>query len=197
MRMSYMAEFGERKERRRETLLEAGERPLARVAREAWSDEDSFDVDIVVRWGLDGDEERVVALLELNGMPRWAAFEERFIVAERDGEILAAVRYRSEKERLALGLLVADPWAGERALALALYAGAGELAREMGVGEVVVPAGAWGCPGEAGYRRWGRGWRLDAARVVEGREEFPVRGWRRVVEMVRAVFAPFFRAFGR
>ena len=72
--------------------------------------------------GLLEDEAKVAELLELKGMPRWVAFEERFIVAEREGEVLAAVRYRTEPKRLLLGLLVADPWAGERRLAVDLYA---------------------------------------------------------------------------
>ena len=46
--------------------------------------------------GLLENEVKVAELLELNGMPRWVAFEERFIVAEREGEVLAAVRYRTE-----------------------------------------------------------------------------------------------------
>ena len=74
---------------------------------------------------------------DLNGMPRWLAFEERYVVAERSGKILAALRYRTESKRLLLGLLVGDPWAEERPLAVALYAGAGRLAREMGVGEIL------------------------------------------------------------
>lgn len=189
--MSYGADF-------EELAREAGER---RLARRAWTDGGSFDADVVVRWGLDEDEGRVADLLELNGIPRWAAFEERFVVAEKDGEVLAAVRYRTEPKRLVLELLVADPWAGERALARTLYAGAGELAREMGAREVLVPAGAWayprGYPGEAGYRRWGRGWRLDATRDGAGREELPAGGWRRVVAMFGVVPVPFFRAFDR
>src|SRR3712207_9505723 len=39
-----------------------------------------------------------------------------------------------------------------------------ELAREIGAGEVITSASRAGYPGQAGYRRWGRGWRLDATR---------------------------------
>src|SRR5215213_6142651 len=85
--------------------------------------------------GLLEDEAKVAELLELNGMPRWVAFEERFIVAEREGEVLAAVRYRTEPKRLLLGLLVADPWAGERRLAVDLYAGARRL--PLGASDIV------------------------------------------------------------
>ena len=119
---------------------------------------------IEVRWGLLADEAAVAELLELNGMPRWVAFEERFIVAEEDGRVLGALRYRTESKRLLLGLLVVDPWAGEERMARALYTGAGELARELGVREVVASGARAGYAGEAGYRRWGRDWRLDPAR---------------------------------
>ncbi|CAN5305565.1 hypothetical protein BH24ACT19_BH24ACT19_08630 [soil metagenome] len=147
---------------------------------------------IEVRWGRPEDEIGIAELLELNGMPRWAAFEERFIVAASpDGEILAALRYRTASKRLLLGMLVADPWAGERALAGALYSGARDLAREMGVREVL--AGRYGdYPDDAGYG-WGRGGgRLDVGRVCEG---LPAGGWRRVFALVGVVAVPFFRAF--
>jgi hypothetical protein len=81
---------------------------------------------IDVRWGLEEDEEGIAEIMDLNGMCRALAFEERFIVAERDGKVLAALRYRTEPKRLLLGLFVSDPWTQERPLAVALYAGAGE-----------------------------------------------------------------------
>ena len=68
--------------------------------------------DVVVRWGMEAAG--ISALLDLNGVPRWIAFEERFVVAEEDGEVVAALRCRTGSGRLALGLLVADPWRGER-----------------------------------------------------------------------------------
>ena len=58
--MDRWAGFGAWKERRGELLRGAEE--------------------IEVRWGLPGDEGGIAELLELNGMPRWVAFEERFIV---------------------------------------------------------------------------------------------------------------------
>ena len=156
------------RERRRALLREEQERALAREAtrvRAAFAAaEEGPGTMIEVRWGLPADEAAVAELLELNGMPRWVAFEERFIVAERDGKVLGALRYRTESKRLLLGLLVVDPWAGEERLARALYAGAGDLARELGVGEVVASMARAGYAGEAGYRRRGRDWRLDAAR---------------------------------
>jgi hypothetical protein len=149
---------------------------------------------IEVRWGLLEDEAKIADLLQLNGMPRWVAFEERYVVGERNGEILAALRYRTEPKRLLLGLLVVDPWAEERPLAVALYAGAGRLAREMGVSEVLIggslPHADY--PREAGYRRMGRReWRLDASRSTEARGE-PVAGkWRRLFGLFGIPAVPF------
>ncbi len=94
-------------------------------------------------------------------MPRWVSFEERFVVARKDGKVLGAVRYRTESKRLILGLLVVDPWAGEDRIAMELYRGAVELARELGVREVVTAGSRAGYPGRAGYLRKGRGWRFD------------------------------------
>ena len=157
------------KVRRAELLREAGERRLARVLRDNLHPSrdgrrGGGSEAVRVRWGLAEDEASVADLLELNGMPRWVAFEERFIVAEKDGKVLGALRYRTESKRLLLGLLVVDPWAGEERLARALYSGAGELARELGVEEVVASGARAGYAGEAGYRRRGRReWRLDPA----------------------------------
>ncbi len=194
--MSWWAEDGV-SERRRELLREAGERRLARLAREG-SGSSGDDRGIGVRWGREADDDEVADLLQLNGMPRWIAFEERFVVAEKDGKIVAALRYRMEPKKLVLGLLVADPWAGERDLATALYAGAGELAREIGARDVLAQAGA--APdylAEAGYRWQGRGWRLDATRPAVRREQLPASGWRRAVAMFGVVAVPFFRPFER
>ncbi|MCA1687201.1 MAG: hypothetical protein LC714_01060 [Actinobacteria bacterium] len=201
------ADFGVWEERRKELLREAEHRRLARELREAREvraaerpGEDSVGLPdgIEVRWGLLEDEPRIAEILELNGMPRWIAFEERYIVAEKDGEILAALRYRTEPKRLLLGLLVSDPWAEERPLAVALYAGTGELAREMGVGEVLArPFPYLGdYPREAGYRRRGRrAWRLDTTPALESREELPAGGWRRSLALLGVLAVPFFGAF--
>ena len=91
---------------------------------------------IKVRWPMPEDEEKISELLELNGAPRAMTVGEGFIVAQKDGEVLAAMRYRTESKHLLLGVLVADPWTEERPLAEALYSGARELAREMGVKKV-------------------------------------------------------------
>jgi hypothetical protein len=131
--------------------------------------------------GLLEDEAKVAELLELNGMPRWVAFEERFIVAEREGEVLAAVRYRTEPKRLLLGLLVADPWAGERRLAVDLYAEARRLALELGTSDIVARTDRLHAayPYEAGYHRWRGGWRI------------PGGGWPRRVALAGAFLAAF------
>jgi len=135
----------------------------ARRVHEAFAACGSGEGETVVRWGLAEDEAAVAALLELNGMPRWVAFEERFVVgAKLGGGIVAALRYRMEAKRLRLGLLVVDPWESEAALVPALYAGVGELARELGVREVLAEPVAGGdyAAREAGYRRGIGGWHL-------------------------------------
>ena len=152
--------------------------------------------EIEVRWGLPEDEFRIAKLLELNGMSRWVALGEQFIVAEKKGEVLAALRYRTASKWLLLGLLVADPWAEERPLAAALYAGAVELAREIGVGEVVAwPVPYADYPYEAGYRRRARGWGVDTTSPAESRGELPEGGRRRMVALLSVLAIPFHRAF--
>jgi hypothetical protein len=179
------------RERRRELLREAKGRRVAReAARPAAGNPDEGGIS--VRWGLAEDEAAVADLLQLNGMPRWVAFEERFVVAEKDGGLIGALRYATESKRLSLGLLVVDPWAGERRTARALYFGAAGLARELGATEVLANA-AWGSGylGEAGYRRAGRGWRLEVSartgRVSSG-------GWRAALGHWTARVLPFGRA---
>ena len=181
------------RERRRALLRE--ERALAREAarvRATFAAAEEGPGTIEVRWNLPADETAVAELLELNGMPRWVAFEERFIVAEDDGKVLGALRYRTESKRLLLGLLVVDPWAGEGRLARALYAGAGDLAQELGVLEVVASAARAGYAGEAGYRRRGRDWRLDAAQAPEAGDA-AAGGWRRVLSLFGTLPVPFHR----
>jgi hypothetical protein len=169
--MSTLFDLELARERRDELLHEAEGRRIARALRKARrsAKDDKRTVTrelegLKVGWGLAEEEPAVADLLELNGKPRWVAFEERFIVAQTDGKVLGAVRYQMESKRLLLGLLVVDPWAGEERLALALYRGSRELAREIGAGEVITSASRAGYPGRAGYQRWGRGWRLDATR---------------------------------
>lgn len=182
------------RQRREDLVREAQERALAREARKAraaFAAAEERPVGFGVRWGLAEDEAAVAELLELNGMPRWVAFEERFIVAQKAGKVVGAVRYRTESKRLSLGLLVVDPWRGERRTAKALYAGSRELAEELGANEVVVSAARTGYPRAAGYRRRGRGWRSAVPREDKGSS---TGGWRRVIGLWGARVAPFRRA---
>ena len=186
-----MMDIEEARERRRELLEEAERVRLARAAR-SFKAEKREEAGMEVRWGLAEDEAAVADLLQLNGMPRWVAFEERFVVAEKDGRLLGAVRYRTESKRLLLGLLVVDPWAGERRTAAALYTGAVELAEELGASEVLaasVPGGDY--PEEAGYRRAGRGWRSP---VPSEGGEGPGGFWRALMHLLGTRAAlPFYR----
>ncbi len=143
-------------------------------------------------WGLEEDAERVAGLLELNGAPRWVAFEERFIVAEEGGEVRAALVYRTGPKQMRLGLLVADPWGGEERLAVALYRGAAGLARELGVKEIRA-RGEGRYLARSGYRPALGGWRLDPLAGPRGPEGRP----RRLSGLWRALGAPFSGAFRR
>lgn len=172
------------REHREELLREAQRRQLEREAREARpaSARSKERPDTVeVRWGLPDDDVKIAGLLELNGVPRWVAFEERFVVAVRDGAVMAAVRYRTEPERLLLGLLVVDPWSEERTLAPALYTGARTLALEVGASDVVARPDRHRAAhlSEAGYSRRGAVWSAVPSRPVERREGPYVGGWRR------------------
>ena len=200
--MNGWADFEVAEQRREELLREAERWRLVKVLREARGaraevrrGEDSGGPEmsgIEVRWGMPEDEARVAELLEMNGMPRWLAFEERYIVAEKEGEILAALRYRTESKRLVLGLLVVDPWAEERSLAVALYAGAVGLAAEMGAKEIRARVDRYSdYPREAGYRRWIGDWHLDARRSGKIGEGLPEGGWRRAFGLFGIVAVPF------
>ena len=198
--MHSWAGFAAWEDHHEELLREAERARLARRVREGRANReqsrDEVPEGIEVRWGLLEDEAKIADLLELNGMPRWVAFEERYVVAERDGEMLAALRYRTEPKRLLLGLLISDPWAEERPLAVALYAGAGKLAREIGVGEVIArPFPHEDYPREAGYRRRGRReWRLDVTRAPEALEGPAAGRWRKLFGLLGVPAIPFFRA---
>ena len=78
-----------------------------------------------VRQGLAGDAPRIADLMEQNGVPRWVAFEERFIIAEDEGRLVAILRNREDSECLFLGLLVAEP---QGSVAVDLYTGARVMA---------------------------------------------------------------------
>jgi N-acetylglutamate synthase-like GNAT family acetyltransferase len=98
-------------------------------------------------------------------MPRWLAFEERFIVAERDGRMVGVLRFRRDPRGLYLGLLVTDPLTDEDPLAEYLYAGARAVARELGVGEIRARTRRHEAHlARAGYRKGRDLWRLDLRR---------------------------------
>ena len=191
------------REHREELLREAQRWRLGREAREGrWVSARPKKVPaaVEVRWGLAGDKPGVAELLELNGMPRWVALEEQFMVAERDGAVVAAVRCRTEPGRLLLGLLlVVDPWSEERTLAPALYAGARTLGLEIGASDIVVRSDRHRAAylREAGYHRLGDVWRAGPSRSVERREKPPGNG--RLRRIGRAGFflrALLFRRWG-
>ena len=151
-----------------------------------------------VRRACSEDEAAMRGLLDMNGLPRWTAAEERFLVVERGGEILAALEYRVLGGYLVLGLLVADPWVGERWVARALYAEAHALAKQMGLrGVEASDAIGRNYPHDVGYFMGGSGWRLGASDDLELRGELPEGGWRRVLALLGAQATPFFRAFPR
>ena len=80
---------------------------------------------------------------------------------------------------------------------MALYAGAVELAREMGVREVRARSvqHADGYPHVAGYRwRFPGGWYLDTQPRYR-RKGLPADGWRRMVALLSVPAVLFFRAF--
>ncbi len=194
------ADFGVWRERRDEFAREAAERRLAKEARRGMSAARSAKEQGIseVRWGTGADEPALAQLLELNGMPRWVAFEERFVVAEgAGGRLLAAMRYRTESKRLVLGLPIVDPWAGERRMIGALYEGAVELARGIGVAEVVARPTGPAKDAQAGYLReagWRRNFLSDAAWTPSVRE-LPRGGWRRLAALFGTAAVPFTRAF--
>ena len=186
------------RQRQQDLLREARERRIAAPLRKARRDVEEKGrgvpkqlEDVAVRWGLAEDEAAVAELLELNGMPRWVAFEERFIVAQKNGKVLGVVRYRMESKRLLLGLLVVDPWAGEERMALALYRGASGLAREIGAREVIAAESRSDYLERSGYRRRGHDWRLDVA------SDSGVGGRHRPSGLFGMLAMPFYRALRR
>jgi hypothetical protein len=152
--------------------------------------------EIVVRWGNPEDRGRITHILRLNSMPARNVPERTYIVAEERGEVLAVVSYRTRRKRLLLGSLAVDPWAGEHRFAVALYSGAKDLTREMGLREVEVDSDdKREYLLEAGYHRLVGGWRVDKMPPFYEYEELPKSGWRRVLFLWGAPNVPFFRAF--
>lgn len=161
-------------ERHAELLREASQERMARGSRRMRKEArgvmdrtpratEPADARTVVRLGTALDAPRIADLLQLNGMPRWVAFEERFIIVEENGTLAAAMRFRAGTDRLHLGLLVTDPWAEEHLLAVALYSRARATARDLGLREVraQTPRHEWQLY-QAGYRRRGGIWSTPA-----------------------------------
>jgi hypothetical protein len=142
------------------------------------------------------DSTRVTELLEMNGMRCRLAEEEAFLVAERGGEILAALAYRVEIRRLSLGVFVADPWEPERSLARMLYAEAFLFAREMGLEEFrVLSPSTDTTPTMSDTVSGTSCWHLGTDDRLEFRAALPEGGWRRVLALWGTTAVPFFRAF--
>jgi hypothetical protein len=149
-----------------------------------------------VRLSRPGDSVRVAELLEINGMSRRLAGEEAFLVAERGGEVLAALAYRVGVRSLSLGALVTDPWEPERPLARMLCAEAHLFARELGLEEVRALPPVYGDRRyDAGYGIRHRCWRLGTGDRLEFRGALPEGGWRRALALWGTTAVPFFRAF--
>lgn len=172
--MRYLFDFWLARDRHEELLREAargrlvGESRRAREARGGAPPKGGGRAGAAgrteVRRGLAKDAPQIADLLQLRGMPRWVALEERFIVAERGGKIVGVVRFREEPDRLYLGLLVTGPRVEEGPLAARLYAGARTVARELGVGRILAGTRRHGAHhlARAGYREGREGWRTDA-----------------------------------
>ena len=149
-----------------------------------------------VRRGRPADSTRVDELLELNGVSRELAGEEAFLVAERGGEVLAALARSVGARRLSLGVPVADPWEPKRPLARMLYAEACLFARGMGLEEVRA------LPSSTGITHAMSGTVAGAALQYLGtddgfgfRGELPEGGWRRALALCGATVVPCFGAF--
>ena len=150
-----------------------------------------------VRRSRPADSTKVAELLEINGMSRRLAGEEAFLVAERGGEVLAALAYRVGVRRLSLGVLVTDPWEPERHLARMLCAEAFLVAREMGLEEVrALPPATEISPTTMSDTVSGAAfWRPGADDGLEFRGALPEGGWRRALALWGTMAVPFFRAF--
>jgi hypothetical protein len=86
-----------------------------------------------VRLGRDDDAAQISRLLDLRGVPSWVALEERFLVAERGGRIVAVARFRQDGQWLYLGFFATNPRTDEGSLAACLNSGARAVARELGL----------------------------------------------------------------
>lgn len=118
--MDFVPNFWAIRERHHELLRAAREMQLARELRRAQKERGSgAPADGAsarkarcrkVRRAVPEDAPRIAELFEINDIPRWVAFEERFLVVEEAEELVAVLRLRHDFERLYLGLLVSNPW---------------------------------------------------------------------------------------
>lgn len=155
-------------------------------------------MEIRVRRGALEDVRDISRLMELNGLPRSPAAEEAFLVAEVEGEVLAALEYRFGERQILPGRFVADPFVAERPLAEALYREARGLARRVGLPKLAARPAVYGNFSQlAGYRRQRRGWALKMDeppnRTAAGRV---ADSWRRVLVLWGRLPVPFFREVG-
>lgn len=154
---------------------------------------------IEVRWSLPEDRNRIGDLLEVGDLPRWLAAKENFLVAERDGDIIAALEYRMAYGQLVLGILVSDLFVDQRVVARALYTEAHAMAWVMGVEKIrALPTMQGEYPGEAGYSRWNNCWRLNVTRAPRSAEELSRDNWRKRLDRwaSRALFSRASRVLG-
>ncbi|WP_273841618.1 hypothetical protein [Rubrobacter calidifluminis] len=116
--------------------------------------------ELEVRWSQPEDRARIADLLEVEDLPRWLAWREQFLVAERGGEIVGALEYRMAHGQIVLGIMASDLFVDERAVARALYSEALAMAWVVGARQVrALPTMRGDYPAEAGYRKWNRVWR--------------------------------------
>ncbi|WP_162924626.1 hypothetical protein [Rubrobacter indicoceani] len=114
----------------------------------------------------------IVRLMEMNGLPRWTAYEEgSFLVAGGGGrDVIGVVAFREVGAgRMLVGVPVVDPWFGESETAVALYVGAAESAGVRGLREVVLVGRVSSDQArEAGFQHGLRGWWLSFGEAPGG-----------------------------
>jgi hypothetical protein len=88
---------------------------------------------------------------------------------------------------------VVDPWAGERRVSKALYAGSRELAQELGVNVVVASEARANYPRAAGFRHLGRTWHAGVPSY--GGSSSSGGRWGRLFGLWGTMAVPFYRAF--
>lgn len=162
--------------------------------------EESVVKGIEVRWAGPEDTGTVARIIwrsggsiAFSGDP--ASKRDWFLVAEERGEVLAVARCRRARGGLVLDRVAVDPRVEALRFAPALYAGAGELARDAGMPLVWVESDAHReYLLEAGYARRVGGWRLDTDLSYIGPGALPKWCRRGLLAFWRATDGPTFRA---